>query len=89
MGPALLTRGGACAMLLPAALGGCFIGDENDWASPRQIVEAAQRCGVPDFQPTEAGVAYAAYVPANVPNAAQKEDCIYKDLHGQGLMVTR
>jgi hypothetical protein len=68
---------------------GCFYGDENDWASRSDVIEAAERCGVPDFEPTEAGAAYAAYVPAAVPNAAAKEDCIYKDLEGQGLLATR
>ena len=70
-------------------LTGCFYGDENDWASRSDIVEAAERCGVPDFEPTAAGAAYAAYVPANVADAAAKEDCIYKDLDGQGLLATR
>ena len=78
-------------ILIAAAptLGGCFVGDENDWASRREIVEAAERCGVSDFEPTEAGAAYAAYVPAGVPDAKAKEDCIYADLRGQGLLVTR
>lgn len=80
----------AWATLLSATLlGGCFWGDENDWASRGQIIAAAARCGVPDFEPTEAGAAYAAYVSPSVPDARQKEDCIYKDLQAQGLMVTR
>ena len=78
-------------LISPAALtlAGCFFGDENDWASRSDIVEAAERCGVPDFEPTEAGAAYAAYVPATVADSAAKEDCIYKDLDGQGLLATR
>ena len=77
---------GALLLLLPT---GCFIGDENNWASRDQIVEAAKRCGLSDFKPTEAGAAWAAYVPETVPDHAGKEDCIYKDLNGQCLLVTR
>ena len=66
-------------------LAGCFIGDENNWASRSEIIAAAERCGVPDFEPTRAGSAYAAYVPAN----RAKEDCIYADLERQGLLATR
>ena len=78
--------------LAPAAailLSGCFFGDENNWADREQIIAAASRCGVPNFQPTPAGSAFAAYVPGTVPNAQAKEDCIYSDLRGQGLLVTR
>ncbi len=72
------------------ALSGCFIGDENDWASARQVREAAARCGLPEFEPTAApGGAYAAYVPNSVPDARAKEDCIYADLGRQALLATR
>jgi len=67
----------------------CIDGGETCWASLEQIVEAAARCGVPDFEPTKAGAAWAAYVPEKVSNHATKEDCIYKDLNGKGLLVTR
>ena len=80
------------ASSLPVAallLSGCFLGDENDWASRGQIVEAAGRCGLSGFEPTEAGTAWAAYVPASVPDHAAKEDCIYNDLGRQGLLATR
>ena len=76
------------ALALAAALSGCFIGDENDWADRGDIIDA-ERCGVEDFQPTEIGDAYAAYVPSSVPAARLKEDCIYNDLHRQGLLATR
>ena len=78
--------------LLPAAvilLSGCFYGDENSWADREQIIEAASRCGVPNFQPTRAGSAFAAYVPSTIPDARVKEDCIYRDLESQGLLATR
>lgn len=68
---------------------GCFMGSEFDWASRKQIIEAAERCGVKNFKPTKAGAAWAAYVDDGVPDARAKEDCIYADLHGQGLLVTR
>lgn len=78
-------------LVLTAALtlSGCFYGDENDWADRRQIIDAASRCGVPNFQPTPVGSAFAAYVPGTTPGAQRKEDCIYRDLERQGLLVTR
>lgn len=78
--------------LLPLSaliLAACFYGDENDWAEREQIIEAASRCGVTRFEPTEAGDAYAAYVPKTIPDAREKEDCIYRDLDRQGLLATR
>ena len=77
-------------LALPAlALSGCFIGDENDWASRKQIVATAERCGITGFEPTKAGDAWAAYVPETAPDAKRKEDCIYADLERQGLLATR
>ena len=78
--------------LLPAAvllLSGCFYGDENNWANSEQIIEAASRCGVKNFQPTQAGDAFAAYVSRSTPDAQSKDDCIYRDLERQGLLATR
>jgi hypothetical protein len=71
------------------SLTACFYGDENDWASPSQITDAASRCGLKDFHPTSAGDAWAAWVPKTVSGAAKKENCIYKDLERQGLLATR
>jgi hypothetical protein len=78
-------------LLLPALLllSGCFVGDENDWASRDQIVQAASRCGITDFEPQQVGGAFTAYVPATVPAAKDKEDCIYRDLARHGLLATR
>ncbi|WP_157081901.1 hypothetical protein [Sphingomonas pruni] len=79
---------------IPAVVGmlllsGCFWGSEYNWADEKQIIDAAKRCGVEDLKPTKAGDAWAAYVPDTVPDHARKEDCIYNDLHKQGLLVTR
>lgn len=86
-----MTRPAGGLIILAAALGaaGCFSGDMEGWASRRQIVEAAARCGVPDFKPMKAGAAWAAYVDETVPDHEAKEDCIYNDLQGQGLLATR
>ncbi len=70
-------------------LAACFVGDENHWASRRQIVQAALRCGVPSFQPTKVGDTWAAYVAGENPNHGPKGDCIYADLQRQGLLATR
>jgi hypothetical protein len=69
----------------------CFVGDENagKWASRREIVDAAARCGVPDFRPTKAGEAWAAYVEGEDPDRGPKGNCIYADLKSQGKMATR
>lgn len=79
----------AASLPLSLLLTGCFLGDEFNWASREQIIDAAKRCGVERFEPTKAGDAWAAYVPKTVPDAARKEDCIYADLKAQDLLVTR
>jgi hypothetical protein len=86
-----VTRPAGGLIVLAAALGagGCFSGDMEGWASRRQIIEAAERCGVPDFKPMKAGAAWAAYVDETVPDHQAKEDCIYNDLQSQGLLATR
>lgn len=68
---------------------GRFAGDEVKWASREQVVEAAARCGVRDFQPTKAGAAWAAYVPGEDPDHGPQGDCIYADLKRRGLLATR
>ena len=75
--------------LAAMSLAGCFYGDEFDWASRTDIVEAAARCGLQDFEPTRAGSAWAAYVRPPVPGGQAKEDCIYNDLSRRGLLATR
>jgi hypothetical protein len=81
------------AHILAAAqlcLSGCiFVGDENDWASRKDIIEAAKRCGLNDFEPTKIGDAWAAYVKADRPDARHIENCIYADLERQDLLATR
>ena len=49
----------------------------------------AARCGVPNFEPTPAGDAWAAYVPETVANHQAKEDCIYDGLRREDLLATR
>ncbi|MBI1685084.1 hypothetical protein [Caulobacter hibisci] len=78
-----------CVVLFASATSGCFVGDENRWASPRQIADAAARCGLPAFKPTKVGDAWAAYVDRSVPGHEAKEDCIYADVERQGLLATR
>jgi hypothetical protein len=81
---------GACVVISSLLLSGCFIGDEDsDWASRKQIIAAAERCGVADLQPTPAGARWAAYVPGEDPDHGTRTNCIYDDLHAQGLKATR
>lgn len=76
--------------LLLLGLGGCFAFDDGEqWASRDDIVEAAAACGVPDFVPTKAGDAWAAYVPASITDHELKEQCIYDHFEKLGLLVTR
>lgn len=72
-------------------LAACFVGDENAgrWATRRQIVDAAARCGVSNFQPTKIGDGLAAYVDGEDFGQGPKSDCIYADLESQGLLATR
>jgi len=81
---------GAHSLAWCLMLSGCFIGDDQGgWASRGQIVDAAARCGVPDFEPTEAGAHWAAYVAGEDPDRGTKTDCIYEDLRAHGLKATR
>lgn len=70
---------------------GCFPGNDGDiqWATREQVVQAASRCGVHDFEPTQVGAAWAAYVPGEHPDKGPKGDCIYADLRSRGLTATR
>ena len=77
----------ATAVVLATA--GCFVGDETNWASRRQIVDAANRCGVPSFEPTKVGDGWAGWVDKQLPQHQAKEDCIYAALQKQGLVATR
>jgi len=79
------------AVLANLILTACFVGDENAGkrASRREIVDAAARCGVPNFRPTKAGDAWAAYVEGERPDHGPKGDCIYANLKSQGKMATR
>jgi len=68
---------------------GCFVGDETNWASRRQIIDAAAHCGVPSFEPTKVGDGWAGWVDKQLPQHQAKEDCIYTTLQQQGLVATR
>jgi hypothetical protein len=59
------------------------------WASKNDIIAAAKDCGVPNFEPFEAGSAWAAFVPDTIPDHAKKEQCIYDHFEQVGLLVTR
>jgi hypothetical protein len=64
-------------------------GEDALWASPEQIIQAAERCGIRDFKPTKANARWAAYVPDEDVWKGTKTNCIYDDLQAQGLQVTR
>jgi hypothetical protein len=64
-------------------------GEDELWATPEQIVAAAERCGVRDFKPTKANARWAAYVPGEDVQTGVKTSCIYADLARQGLQATR
>lgn len=70
------------------ALSACTQGSEG-FATRRQVIDAAARCGVPNFKPTKAGINWAAQVDGENPNHGPKGDCIYSDLERQGLKATR
>ena len=84
-----IPRSGLIALAASLCLGGCIWDDEAAWASRRQIIDAAARCGVPGFEPLKVGDAWAAYVAKDIPNHQEKEDCIYADLTTQQLLATR
>lgn len=71
------------------SISGCFIGPDDEWATRAQVVEAAERCGLPLFQPQRVGNAWSAHVPESVSEHKIKEDCIYEQLTRRGLLATR
>ena len=77
------------AIAVVFSVSGCFVGDETNWASRRQIIEAARHCGIQAFEPTKVGDGLAGYVDKQLPQHQAKEDCIYAALEKQGLVATR
>lgn len=43
------------------SVSGCFIGPDDEWATRAQVVEAAERRGLLQFQPQPVGNAWAAH----------------------------
>ena len=81
----------AIIAILPLALASCFPGDDDaKQASRQQIIDAAARCGIRDFQPTNVGDDnWAAYGPGEKWGEGPKSDCIYAELKRQGLVTVR
>ncbi len=63
--------------------------DSTVWASKNDLISAARRCGVMDFEPFPAGDAWAAYTDRKADKDGSKEDCIYADVKSQGMVATR
>lgn len=78
----------AALLLVTSMSSGCG-GVQEGFATRRQIVEAAARCGVPNLKPTKAGINWAAYVEGEDPDDGPKGNCIYTVLARQGLRATR
>lgn len=58
------------------------------WANRQDVVAAAERCGVENFEPRQSVDTWLPYVPWEDPDKGVKTRCIVDDLKGQGLMVT-
>lgn len=58
------------------------------WANRNDVIAAAERCGVADFEPREAADTWLPFVAGEDPDTGPKTSCIVADLEGQGLMVT-
>lgn len=71
------------------SMSGCFIGPDDEWATRQEVVDAAEACGIPLFEPQRVGNAWTAHVPESVAGHEVKEDCIYDRLAQRGLLVTR
>ena len=82
------------AMVIPAALiaSACDQRVCSDpgtcWANRADVVAAAARCGVPEFEPEQSADTWLPFVPGENPDTGPKTRCIIDDLQGQGLMVT-
>ena len=80
------------ALLAMVLLGGCderFCSDAGVcWADRQDVVAAAERCGIANFEPRQTGQSWLPYVAGEDPDKGLKTNCIVDDLKGQGLMVT-
>ena len=63
--------------------------DSSVWASKNDIVEAATRCGMPDFEPRKAGDAWAIDGGMTKLGTTEKFACLDRALAEQDLLVTR
>lgn len=71
---------------------GCQVGDVSefaDHATREEIIAAAERCGLQDFEPTRMGDGWGAEVGDEIADASELEDCVYDDLAERGLVATR
>ena len=51
-------------------------------------MQAAARCGVPDFEPREIGSGFVPWVAGEAPDTGRKTNCIVNELKAQNLLVT-
>jgi hypothetical protein len=58
------------------------------WANRGDIVAAAARCGVKNFDPPELENGWAPWVQGEDPDKGTKTRCIVNKLKSQGLLVT-
>ena len=80
------------ALVLALLATGCQVGDVSEFenhASRTEIISAAERCGLQDFEPTRMGDGWGAEVSEAAPNFSDLEDCIYRELAERGLVATR
>ena len=70
-------------------ISGCFYGNEFNWASRKDVIEAAAECGLEGFEPSPAGEGWEADVPTTNPREREIEDCIYDIMHERDLLLTR
>jgi hypothetical protein len=58
------------------------------WANRDDIVQAAKRCGLANFDPPKLDNGYAPWVKGENPDTGPKTTCIIADIKSQGLQVT-
>ena len=72
-------------LIASALVCGCFPFDETKELASREMVVAAARCGVPNFEPTPRGEGFAALVDDAVLDSDKKEGCIIEDVKQRQL----
>ena len=79
-----------CALAISACTERYCTDPDICWANRDDLVAAASKCGVRNFEPVELQSGdWAPWVPGEDPDKGAKTNCIVNEIESQGLMVTQ